>query len=246
MKEISHIERRTPVISQEAPFSMDVVGQQWGMITEAVRREIVVNPQIRQTLLGFTTKPVSETLPDEFIKSISASDPRIARLSARYEKTLGACLALPPVPEEQITPDVSHAPSLQVPETTMEMFSSIYGKNDAMYEERLHFYIQSGTFLSGITSEERQLIARRYVYARDIKLLALGAEIIEQGAKIPPGPAGEVKLPSGISMKIDSSQDKTRTDLLSPHLWEKRKQLKDRVYEIHVNGKKYLLKEKKT
>ena len=89
------------------------------------------------------------------------------------------------------------------------------------------------------------MITKRYKYARDVKMLALGAEITEQES-VAPNEDGEILLPSGIKLVIDVSKDTKRTDLLSPHLWERRRQLKDRVYEIDVNGRKYILKEKKT
>lgn len=73
----------------------------------------------------------------------------------------------------------------------------------------------------------------------------MGAEIVDQGG-VSLNTNGEVLLPSGVKMVIDIKDDDQRTDLISPHLWEKRRQLKDRVYEVEANGRKYILKEKKT
>lgn len=99
---------------------------------------------------------------------------------------------------------------------------------------------------SGITSSERKRIATRYAMARDVKLLVLGADVLEQPTQVTTNEVGEVILPSGVQIVLGEVDASTKVDLLSPQAWEKRKQLKDRVYEIYVNGKKYLLKEKKT
>ena len=42
------------------------------------------------------------------------------------------------------------------------------------------YNVEAGVFLRGITAEERLLISRRYALARDVKILALGAEILNQ------------------------------------------------------------------
>ncbi len=240
------IVHRKPVIGREGGIQMQAVERSWRLVTEVVRRDIIDDPKVRSLVSEFTTKPVSETLADEFIKSLSVADERIGKLCARYQKDLGVCLALPPVPDEFLAPDLSNAETLVLPEEELAWLERFYGKDSPMYSEGVQLAIKAGVFLRGITRQERLLVARRYAYSRDVKLLALGAEILEQGSNITPTDTGEIVLPSRVKILIDESQDDAKADLLKPHLWEKRKQLKDRVYEIYVNGKKYLLKEKKT
>jgi hypothetical protein len=45
---------------------------------------------------------------------------------------------------------------------------------------------------------------------------------------------------------MDTTDVEQRTDLLRPHLWERRRQIKDRVHEIFIGERYYILKEKKT
>lgn len=243
----SVIETRTPVIGPENKqiYSPDDIERQWRFITEAVRRDLITKPKTRNVLLDFCATPVTEDLPNQFVNAVSNIDKRVAKLGNRYRDGIKDYLKLPAVPDEQIRPDIRHAPQLTKPEDVIKNLTQWYGKEDPMYEKSLRRDIEEGTFLRGITEQERLMIAKRYKYARDIKLFALGAEIVNQG-RILPNENGEIILPSGIRMVIDLNQDVQRADLLSPHLWERRKQLKDRVYEIEVNDRKYILKEKKT
>ena len=101
-------------------------------------------------------------------------------------------------------------------------------------------------FLRGITAQERLMIAQRYRFARDVKLLALQAEIAGLRENIQIDDGGEAVLPSGTSIRINVEDETRRQELLNPQNWQKRRQLKDRVYEIQVGPSKYILKEKKT
>lgn len=244
---ISPIESRRPIIGPEVNqvFSPDAVDRQWRLVTEATRRELIAIPEVRRALSGFCTTPVSETLPEDFLKAVSSVDPRIANLADRFNAGIRAYLELPPVPNEQVVPDIRHALPLVEPREVIDGLMRLYGDKHPRFEASLREYVKSGTFLRGITAEERLLIARRYKYARDVKLLALGAEIADQGTLLP-NVDGEVVLPSGIKLVVDVNQDERRHDLLNPNLWERRTQLKDRVFEIVVGGRKYILKERKT
>lgn len=183
------------------------IEKQWMLLTEAVRREILENPEARRLAAAYATKPVSESLPDDFLAGLS-SNKRVAKLKERYSQTIGDFLKLPPVPEERIDPDIRHAPRL--------------------------------------TERERSMVGQKYRFARDIKLLALGAEVLEQGENIKTGKYGEVILSSGTAISINTEDEQDKQKLLNPHLWEKRRQIKDRVYEITVGDSRYILKEKKT
>lgn len=240
------IEARTPIINTESAqkYPLEAMDKQWGLVTEAVRREIINNQDARKSLIQFCKTPVSETLPDQFIQAISVSDQRVAMLANRYNSGIKGYLELPAVPDEQIKPDIRKTKSFSEPNSYLDYYKNIYGKNTPKYEEELKKLVESGFFLKGITGEEKLMISKRYKYARDVKLLALGAEIVDQGG-VSPNTNGEVLLPSGVKMVIDIKDDDQRTDLISPHLWEKRRQLKDRVYEVEANGRKYILKEKK-
>jgi predicted metal-dependent phosphoesterase TrpH len=209
MSESTSPEIPKPILNEEteAAFPINDIDRQWELVTEAIRRDLIVKPEIRKTLSKFCTQSVSETLPSQFLSELSSVDKRVARLASRYLEALPGYLDLPAVPDEQIKPDL-----------------------------RLSY---------GLPKEERLMIAKRYKYARDAKILALGAEIIDQ-EKVAPGPNGEIILPSGIKIGMDTTDVEQRTDLLRPHLWERRRQIKDRVHEIFIGERYYILKEKKT
>lgn len=241
------VAQRTPILNKETAtvFPLDDIDRQWGLATEAIRRDMVGKPEVRKTLVPFCREPVSEALPGQFLSTLSSVDERVARLAQRYQETLPGYLDLPTVPDEQIKPDVRHAARLHTLDDTVAMLTRLYGQDDPMYKDSLQRHIDSGTFMRGITAEERLMIVKRYKYARDAKILALGAEVMEQGTAVP-NQNGEITLPSGVKIGMDVTEAEQRNDLLNPHLWEKRRQIKDRVYEISVGGRNYILKEKKT
>ena len=143
-------------------------------------------------------------------------------------------------------PDISNAPALSMPQDNIEILQRLYGTDTPEYYESLKKNVESGMFLRGITAQERAMIAQRYRFARDVKLLALQAEVAELGENVQVDNRGETVLPSGIFIRLNTKEATGVKELLSPQNWQKRRQLKDRVYEIQVGSSKYLLKEKKT
>lgn len=240
------IEGRKPILDQESAktFPPKNIDRQWNFITEAIRRDIATKPEIRKQLEVFCVKPVSETLPNECIDLLSKNDPRIANLAERYKSEAKAYLVLPPVPDEQIKPDIRNAPSYYSIKPRMDAWRKYYPEiGEEGVRNKAREFLKNNK--EGITREEREMIGIRYGYARDVKRLALGAEILEQ-SNLTPNENGEIILPSGVKIVVDIDQGEAKSDLLNPHLWQRRVQLKDRVYEIEVNNRKYILKEKKT
>ena len=244
---VENIERRKPVLDAESAerFAPDQMDQQWRLLTEAVRRDILTKPETRKIAAGYIASPVDESLPHRFLDGLS-SDERVAKLQERYGDEIGDYLALASVPDDQINPDVSHSATLDQPEHVIERLRSIYDSDTPEYYQYLRECVESGMFLRGITARERLLVIQRYRFARDVKLLALQAEVAEQGGDVVANDRGEVHLPSGATIHINIEDEAKRQELLSPQNWEKRRQLKDRVYEIHVGPTRYILKEKKT
>jgi hypothetical protein len=124
------------------------------------------------------------------------------------------------------------------------MYGDLYGVGSEEYDLRMMEMNEVGRFRTGITRDERRLIAERYAFARDIKVLALGAELSQHEGSIDKN-SGDITLPSGTHMVFDAENEGVQ-NILAPHLWEKRRQLKDRVYEISANESKFILKERKT
>lgn len=238
------IEGRTPILDRESAkaFSRENINKQWNLIIEAAKRDLIAKPEIRRVLLQFCATPVSERLPDQFVVSLSSIDPRVVDLAQRYKSGIDAFLKLPPVPDEQIKPDLKMTPRYVPLAVRIDDWKEYLKMKEEDIQKSVIEFLKNNN--EGITEEERKMIGIRYRYARDIKLLALGAEIIEHGGV--PNEKREIILPSGTRMVIDVDNDEERLDLLSPHLWQKRRQLKDRVYEIEINNRKYILKERKT
>lgn len=82
--------------------------------------------------------------------------------------------------------------------------------------------------------------------ARDLKLLALTAEMVSLKDTMPPADGAATTLPSGVRLTVDGSRDDARADLLNPFNWEKRQVLQHRVSKVVIKGKSYILKERRT
>ncbi len=240
---LENIEVREPVLDDQLPERFDFarIDEQWGLLTEAVRQEMLADPTVRDFVAQQTTTPVSESLPNNFLLGLSA-DARVARLEQRYAQEIGAFLALPAIPDEILTPDVSHAPRLESPAFVLRNFDP---ESEAFQKQAQHF-IDGGRFAKGITGDERKMVAKRYRFARDIKLLALGAEIAQQPQPLLRDEKGEIVLPSQTTIDISQEDAASRPELLNPQQWIKRKQLKDRVHVVEAESSRYILKEKKT
>ncbi|MBI4262344.1 hypothetical protein HY624_02355 [Candidatus Uhrbacteria bacterium] len=210
-KEQPKTQREDEELSFETPSSQEFfhkkIDQQWILLTEVLRREIIERSDTRKALLSFTTKPVSEMLPRDLLATVAHLDDRVAKLQERYHHELDNALDAPPIPEETMQPDLRAA-------------------------------------AQSLTQPEYQLAVQRYRYARDVKMLALGAELLETKDQKLEG--GVMRLPSGIEIVMDPEAASEQRDLLDPLHWQRRRQLKDRVYEITVQGRRYILKEKKT
>ncbi|HEV7455111.1 MAG TPA: hypothetical protein VGO07_07680 [Candidatus Saccharimonadales bacterium] len=99
-----------------------------------------------------------------------------------------------------------------------------------------------------ITEDEFSMIEQRYIMARDIKLLALGAELQQvatTGEQLQPDETDTIHLPSGIELHGVSAAENS-PNLFDPNKWQGREQLKDRVHIVTVDGQKYIMKEQKT
>lgn len=241
------IPHREPVIGrrflEETPrMELD---REWGLVTEAIRREIRDHPATRSSLATLVTHPVDETLPLEMLSRVSTVDQRVARLQRRYQEQLTKYLSFPPVPEKEIVPDIRNASLLSTPAELIPALQRLYKDEPERIQEAVDVYIRSGYFLRGITPDERDMAIQRSRFARDCKLLSLGAEMLQQGV-VTPNEQGEVHLPSGTTMVIAPERMNDCADLLNPLEWRRRRQIKDRVYEIQAGTSTYILKERKT
>lgn len=242
--------RRDRVLENEAANkARDAeIDHQWLVVTESARRAIITSPEVRHSAVPFTTEPLSEALPQKAIRSLAGIDPRTARLAEAMGKTLGSVLGLSPVPDELLTPDLRHAPSLRRKADEVDSLTRWKSDLSEHYDDLLQETRNRVEKSPGVTQAERDLVARRYRYARDIKMLGLMAELQEQPVASAEAKEGVIthELESGTKLVMTSEAFETSPSLLDPQKWESRHQLKDRVYVVMVDGKEYIMKERKT
>ena len=238
------IGHRTPIVPNGVQLTdPELLNREWYFVTEAVRRESLTDPAIQAKLIEFIPQPVDQNTAASMLEVLD-DNKRITKIAKRTGGHVLDLLGLPEVPEDLIKPDLRTTNRLRNPIEDAQYFAKS-GDSEAEQTETLAAYSESGAYTKGITEDERDIIARKYAYARDVKLLAMGAELAKEG--MPKfNESGEARLASGIQIKADPERVDLAKTLLDPNKWESRKQLKDRVYEIVVDGKKYILKERKT
>lgn len=245
--ELHNIKRRETISNKELgqQFIFDRLDKQWLLLTEVIRRNILTNSKTRKAVQRYITEPIGESLPNFFLNDLSFNI-KILKLKEKYKNEIWKYLELESIPEEKIVSDIKYAESITKPEENIKLLKGLYGSDTPEYYRYLKKYIDSGIFLVGITAEEKLIIAQRYRFARDIKLLALQAEVLDNQNIIKNNNSKEVILPSGTIINIHLKNHRKNQELLNPQNWKKRRQIKDRVYEIKVGSSKYILKEKKT
>jgi len=266
---IAAIDRREPVIGPDSigDFKHGNVERGWTAATEIVRRLIPGSEELRRELQGFIDAPITEQTPREFVDAVDENliareeteDEETNKNVSRWSAALGRVrefVQLPSVPDSAIQPDITSAPSLLSPEyvahnrddSLMRGYFE-YGNDKPTVNEMV--LLEQDRYINGLSLDERDLIEARYRYARDVKLLALMAELTERPIKQEDiqqnGGIYEIDLPSGVNAVFDAEIDSGSLEsLINPGNWEKRRQIKDRVYEVTIDGSRYILKERKT
>lgn len=234
--------------AQREEAYLDQANRPWLAVTEAARRDILADPEFRQTAAGFNSAPLGEELAGKAVREFAALDPRIARLAQTAGKTLGRKLALEPVPDSLLVPDITNAPSLVSPGFAKERLANtkLYSPDEVYTAIRDD--LAKTTAKGGVTQAERRLAASRYRYARDIKVLGLMAELHDNPIDVPVVENDTVvhNLPSGTTIGMTPEAFLEHPTLLDPATWQNRRQLKDRVYAVIIDGQEYIMKERKT
>ncbi len=224
--------------------------RQWSIVTEAARRAIIADNTVRSTATALATYPLSEGLPKIAVEQLSTADPRIARMAKTSAATLGRRLSLAAVPDKVIAPDITNAPRLYDRKQAANSLALTVKYDSERYPRTLEHVADEIRVRPGISGAERKLVAQRYRYARDVKLLGLSAELHDHPIEINPADNPDEVLthilPSGIKLGIKAEAYAANPDLLDPVAWKGRRQLKDRVYEVRIGGIDYIQKERKT
>lgn len=224
------------------------VDRQWMLLTEASRRAILASPDIRDALGGEVKGPLEETLPLRVVGNLETRDTLTATVASRYTDSLGARLALPPVPDSLLNPDITHAQPLRDAPTVKYSLGLAMKYSPDTYDDKFEALRLNAQNNPGVSKAERRLVAQRYRFARDTKMLGLMAELLDN--PVPDNNQGgnvvAHELPSGVKLAITREAFESEPALLDPARWESRRQLKDRVYAVRIGGKEYIQKERKT
>ena len=239
------IPRRVPVIDNDQlpEYDRRLIDKQWRLITESVRRRLLSDSKIRDLVLEFSNVAVSEDLPKKLLDRLS-SDEVISSLRERFSSQLQSYLNLDPVEDDLIRPDIRYAPRLQTPEEIVGRLLLFFDENDPKFQSAIEKHLSDETFHNGITEAERVIIAQRYRFARDVKMLALMAEMYSCQELISTS-EDQITLPSGIQIHCEIDDPIKKQEILNPIFWNNRKQFKDRVYKISVGTNEFFLKKRK-
>lgn len=111
--------------------------------------------------------------------------------------------------------------------------------------EKYTFYqgLQKGN--PNISESERQRIIQRAAFAREVKLLALHADLLSLSNEVL-SKNHEFTTPNGTNMIFNPQFENLRSYLLDPTTWQSKKVIKDRVHSVVIGGKRFILKEGKT
>jgi hypothetical protein len=233
---VDEIPHRKAILDEESvkKFPENIIDHQWLLFSEAAKREVLVNSAMREAILSLIAQPVDQLLPAKFMSLVLKTSQKIDRLTKRHLDQIFQYLNLPVVPEEAFQPDFQHTSFLRDPNHS-DYLDKRWGKSLLIQD------LKANRFLEGVTIEEKKLAIKKYRIARDIKLIVLSAAFMQEQ---PEKKDGKQLFKNGI--ELDTINIKNHQSLFEPINWVKRRIIKDRVYEIEVGGKKYILKERKT
>lgn len=145
--------------------------RQWWVLAQVIRREILVNPAIRDIVLKYIWKSLKEWLAKEFLNDLSVNE-KISSYIDKYRDEIIKYLELKEVPDEQIEGDLRSSTLLITP----EIIKDLYKNNHTMRDNRLKECIEEGIFMEWMTNEEKQWLL--------IGMLWLGCKIISIKCRI--------------------------------------------------------------
>lgn len=235
---------RVPVLrnKDQLNLSRQQIENKWNILTEVIKRESLCDEETRDTLASFVGQPLEELLPEKVIGAITANNQR-TRHHLEKSAQLESYLSLPRVPEDQQGVDLYSSKHLP------DMDDSVrYEKADDEGKiALLRRMVETGTFSTGITGPEKQLVQTRFRYARDVKILALGAELLQNHVMVETLEGGHLSLPSGVQIEINPNLKSEIASILNPGQWKYRQMMEgNRSFVVEIGSTKYILKERRT
>ena len=214
-------------LKNEVPFQggieitqtdLEKVGSEWRMASEIMRREIKDSAEVREIMARQVAEPLGESSYARAVSEVGGVSERLARFGqSRFMSSLRDEVAV-----GQVTTGIGR----ELQEVPEDLRAKEW--EDESYP---------------MESYMKPLGQERYKMGRDVKMLGLMADLLNTPAEmVEQDGLFEGKTEHGAEMVADAEG----VELLDPGKWESRKQVKDRVYEIVVDGKKYIQKERKS
>ncbi|MCB0311619.1 MAG: hypothetical protein KDD42_10310, partial [Bdellovibrionales bacterium] len=169
-----HGQIREPVISkgEGRALNLDGLRREWIRFTAGALKAVIQDPVSRESALSLSSFAVSESLPLELVNKLAV---------IKVSEDLKRYLTLASVPDELLSPDVTHAPRrIPLEKAVHDVLERNDGDlNAARYDLEKK---QRAGQLDAITQEEADLVIQRYRFARDVKLIVLAALLQESNS----------------------------------------------------------------
>lgn len=243
LEDPSEVAFREPVVGRLTFADMSRSGKQWDVLAQQVRGAVAEDAALRDVLVEAAAKPVTETLPHDTMGRLAEKNAAVAR-TLHVASHVSSLLGLPAVPEAARSRGITHA---TVAPVTNKI---VYHSADADPTEYRAALANSEVLSEdgeGMTTDEKRLALQRLEFARDVKVLGLMAELHDHPFEgVAKDGVVNYRLPSGTELALSDEAFAAEPNLLDPSKWERREQIKDRVYRVWVDGKDYIMKERKT
>ena len=246
-QDMSEMAFRVPVVAGEmSKDERSAVNHRWSIVTEVARQAIMDNADVASQAADFIIQDLDEQLPNNFVNDISSVEPRVKKAVNTVGKRFEEWLQLPSVPEELISYGIRQSGQYYSPENARQELTEAATSYGEIYDSVLQ-EVHMKAARNFLTAAEVDLVADRYRQARDVKLLALMAALKrEQPEKVIKDGLVHLETKSGVKMTLTSSALEADPNLTDPTKWKGRTQIKDRVYEVVIGDKRYIMKEEKT
>lgn len=242
------IPQRKPILNS-LPENIDF---QWWILSKAILENIKKSPELRKQILSIPQEKLWERLSYNFLNSNLDFNKTVEKLKKRYNDELIKILSLEEIPKDEIYIDISNTREMYKAEETIKKIIEddylpfLKDKEQNHYtskEEKIYAEINNWSFTNWITKEEKKLLIKRYIYARETNILLLWSSILETKKNLL---QEEIELENWIKIKNNLDFKNDLKNIFNIKNWWSRKKIKDRVFEVNINWKFYILKERKT
>lgn len=238
-------EVRTPVLDEAtAQQFKESAHTTWSWLSGSILRALQARRLEPDALTPLLQEPLSEMLPHQAAQAVQG-EPLVERIATRHPSVL-KLLAITPVPDEQIGPTLRNSEILT---QTTDIRKRLYMDDPVdciLIDARtaMDDADATGALRQGITKSERWLVRTRYQFAREVKLLALGAALMQE-PELHFDENGVATLANGTFISVIPGKESLANSLLNPATWQRRSELHDRVHLVKTTAGNFIMKEHK-